>query len=272
MTAILSWFNKEKGTLPYIMTVGDTKISNGEDTLTLEGAKILELPIRCKDLSTPYQEVYFTSSLSFSYAGSALVGFNVYCALQTMFSNIGGLKKYNQLPDYVSLCEKAKDVLFFYSTGIRSPSELVLSGFCPKSEVPFITTIKPVLKDDVLDYNIFCKTDFSDLVDVIIIGDKKTEILEEIDVQLSNQNKDDSTKYWRTPIKVLNRIIKEKQFATIGGGMQMTTVNLFRFETYSFFADIEGRDFAMKYRNIDIFEDLGNNLGDCRISITCLEV
>jgi hypothetical protein len=41
--------------MPYIMTVGDTKISNEQGALILEGAKILGLPVVCRDLSSPQQ-------------------------------------------------------------------------------------------------------------------------------------------------------------------------------------------------------------------------
>jgi len=77
MTLIVSWLNKEKNGIPSIWTVGDTKISNGDSTLTLYGSKILELPLRCKDLSG-YYDVYFFALVG-KHRHFALVGNHSHC-------------------------------------------------------------------------------------------------------------------------------------------------------------------------------------------------
>jgi hypothetical protein len=269
MTAILSWFNQEEGTLPYIITVGDTKISGGEGTLTLEGAKVLELPIKCKDLTTPSQEVYFTSSIGFAFAGSTLVGLNVYCYLQTIFANLGGLKQQNKLPDYKSICSKAKEVLLLYTTSIRSISELLLFGFCPKFKNPFICTIKPKSTANGIDYDIEIKDRFSDEIEVLLIGDKKEDIKQLVDDEISKQTIKHSLNYWRAPAKVLREIIEQNKFETIGGNLQLATVNSFKFDTYSVVVPIKGQEpkATMKFRNFDVFDGIGKPVGECMVSI-----
>lgn len=269
MTAILSWFNQEEGTLPYVITVGDTKISGVEGTLTLEGAKILELPIKCKDLTTPSQEIYFSSSIGFSFAGSSLVELNVYCYLQTIFSNLGGIKQQNRLPDYKSICLKIKEVLLLYTTSVRSISELLIFGFCPKFKIPFICTIKPKTTENGLDYDIEIKTDFSDKVEMIVIGDKKQEIKELVELELSMQTNKHSLTYWRAPAKILREIIEQNKFETIGGNLQMATVNSFKYDTYSVVVPIKGQEpkATMKFRNFDVFDDIGRPVGECSVSI-----
>ena len=273
MTAILSWFNREKGTIPYIMTVGDTKISNGTDTLLLEGSKILELPIRVRDMNSTLPKLYFSSSLSFSYAGSTLVGLNVYCTLQAIFANIGGLELYSSLPDYISISEKAKDILKIYSINETMLSEIALSGFCPKSKRPFISVITPNNINGTISYTISYNTSFSNNnVDVVMIGDKKKEILEILKFELSKQNADDSTKYWRTPVRVLKTIIEEKLFNTIGGGLQLTSGNEYIFKPYSIVKTYDGDKATLKYRNLDIFDDIELGLGDCFVTIPAIQI
>jgi len=269
MTAILSWFNKENGTSPYIITVGDTKISGTEGTLTLEGAKVLELPIKCKDLTTPLQEIYFSSSIGFAFAGSTLIGLNVYCYLQTVLSNLGGLKQNNNLPDYKSIADKAKEVLLLYTTSVRSVSELMLFGFCPKYKTPFICTIKPKSTENGIDYDIEIKEQFSDKVDVLLIGDKKKEIKEMIDNKLATEATPHPLNYWRAPARVLREIIERNEFDTIGGNLQLATVSLYRFDTYSIVMPIKGEEpkATMRFRNFDVFDDIGKAVGECHVSI-----
>jgi hypothetical protein len=272
MTAILSWFNKEKGTEPYFMTIGDTKISNGETTLLLQGAKILELPILVRDMSSPSSELYFMSTISYSYAGSTLVGLNIYCVLQTIFSNIGGLKSNETLPDYISLSEKAASILRYFTVDRTKVVEIILSGFCPKSKVPFITVISPTLLNGRFDYEITYKTNFLDKVDVVIIGDKKDDILQMLKSDLLKQTPDESSEYWRTPVRVLNKIIEEMMFNTIGGGIQMTAVTMYHFKTYSIVYGNKGEPATLKYRNMDIFDDIGLQIGECYVTIPGMQI
>ncbi|MEJ5092720.1 hypothetical protein GEO21_21990 [Sphingobacterium faecium] len=275
MTAILSWFNKENKSSPYIMTVGDTMISGGEATLTLEGAKIMELPVKCKDFTTPIQELYFCSSIGFAYSGSTLVGFNVYCALQTIFSNLGGLKLHNHLPDYISLAKKAEELLAIYSKAVRSISELMLFGYCPKLKVPFITTIKPYHTKEGLKFEIITDTNVSNSnINVSIIGDKKEDILNLINAELLERANGNSVNYWRTPALVLKKIVEENYFTTIGGNLQLATITPHKYETYSIVDFIKGKEpeGTMKYRNIDVFEDMGRKVGDCWVSINGIQI
>jgi hypothetical protein len=272
MTAILSWFNKEKGTEPYFMTIGDTKISNSETTLLLQGAKILELPIKVRDMSSSSSQLYFISTISYSYAGSSLVGLNIYCILQTIFSNIGGLQSKETLPDYISLSEKAKSILKYFTIDSTKVVEIILSGFCPKSKVPFITIITPTLADGLFDYEITYKTNFLDKVDVVIIGDKKEDIHKMLQSDLSEQTPDDSSEYWRTPVRVLNKIIEEKMFNTIGGGIQMIAVTKYHFKTYSIVYGNAGEVATLRYRNMDIFEDIGLQIGECYVTIPGMQI
>jgi hypothetical protein len=269
MTAILSWFNREKDNLPYLMTVGDTKITGSDTILTLEGAKVLELPIKCKDISKIPHEIYFNSSIGFAFAGSSLVGLNVYCYLQTIFSNLGGTREQNNLPDYKSICLKAKEIISLYTSSIQGVSELMLSGFCPKSKIPFICIIKPVKIHGEIEYEIEMKDTFSSDVEIMLIGDKKQEIRGLVEAELSSQTTRGVLNYWRAPVKILNEIIEDKKFETIGGNLQLATISQTNYDTYAIVVPIKGQEpkATMKFRNFDIFEESGKPVGECIVAI-----
>lgn len=274
MTAIISWFNQEPGTIPYLMTVGDTKISNQQETLTLEGAKILELPIKCKDISSPLQEIYFSNTLGYSFAGSTLVGLNVYCYLQTIFSNLGGTAKEGNLPDYKSICHKAKEVLNLYAASIRNVAELLIFGFCPKTCTPFICTIQPVMKDGQIEYKVEFIDSFDSNIQVVIIGDKEQEIRELISKELEIQTNKDSIDYWRTPARILRDIIEQGKFDSIGGNLQIATSNIFKYDTLAVSVELKGQHnkSTLKFRNIDFFEEIYKPVGECYVAINGLVI
>jgi len=251
------------------MTVGDTKISAGDKTLTLEGAKILELPIKCKDYTTIHQELYFSSSIGYSFAGSSLIGLSVYCYLQALLSNLGGVKQKNNLPDYKSICFKAKEVLALYAKSIPSPCEILVFGYCPKSKIPFISTIRPVKREGTIDYDIEFNDYFDNDLDFFIIGDKQEEIRKLVSNELQKQTNKNSLPYWRTPARILRDVIEGRSFNTIGGNLQIATINMYKFDMYSVPIPVKGlgNESTIKFRNFDIFDDIGINLGECLIAI-----
>ena len=270
MTAIVSWISKENEGFSSIWVVGDTKIQNKNETLTLEGAKVLELPIKCKDISTINQEIYFSSTLGYAYAGSSLVALNVYCYLLTAFSNLGGIDK-NKLPNHKDILLNVKDILKRYVSSVRSVSELMIFGFCPKERKPFIGTIKPLIKEGEIDFVIDVKTEVSDKVEVVILGDEKESLNKLIEKKLveSYRLNKKPIDYWRTPAKVLKEIIIENRFPSIGGNLQLAIANLYGFGIYSVVVPIKGYESkaTLKFRNIDVFNDVRHSVGECIVSI-----
>ena len=272
MTAILSWLNQEKGQIPYIMTIGDTKISNisNGNILTLEGAKILELMVRCTDLSN--QCIYHVSPIEFSYAGSSLVGLNVYTYLQAIFSNLGGVKS-GDLPDCNSICLKAKEVLQLYTRSIRDKAEVLMFGYCPKNKTPFICSIEPVMLEETINYEVRMKTVFKNQLEIVLIGDKKNEIRDLVSAKKELLSKE-SLEYWRAPARVLKEIIEENKFKTIGGNIQLAISNLFRFDLYSIVVPISKNEqrATLKFRNFDLFDEIGQRVGDCFVTIKGMDL
>lgn len=270
MTAILSWFIEDKNSNLYIMTVGDTKITgnNGETTYTSEAAKIMELQIKCKDLGTPQQIVYYTTSIGFAYSGSSLVALNVYCFLQTLFSNLGGRKEDFNLPDFNSLVNRAKEIVQLYSESIMSECQVILSGFCPLKKIPFIGTIYPELDSaGKISYIYKLVSHSKDELTIVHIGDKKVEILEEIN-EKTKLTKKKSLSYWRAPGIVLEEIIRKKMFSSIGGNLQIMTIHSNSISSYANVVRLNShnKNSTLKFRNVDMLK-FGYNIGDCIIAI-----
>jgi len=263
MTLVASWMNLERLHAPELWTIADTKIITNETILTEEGAKLLELPIVCRNVSMPSQPIYYRSSIGFAYAGSSLVGFNVHAMLTSILSNLGSAN--NKLPDYVSIAEKTRVIAMKYSESIRDLTEICLHGFCPKSKQPFIVTIKGS-KDPKLYYNITSTELRSDMACTYIGDSKGSERMAEI-VEYRLSKLSDLKEYWRTPVYALKELIENREFTTIGGGVQLTITTLNRFEQTWVLTDTSNQKDSFSFRNLDLLNDIGVSLGDCLVAI-----
>ncbi len=267
MTAILAWFNQEPGVDPYIIAVGDSKIT-GDKGATLEGAKIFALPIKVKDITSVSQEAYFTGTIGCAIAGSTLVGFNVYSFLQTAFSNLGGSKARNDLPDYNSLCAKAEQSLRLYVPAIRSGAEIMLFGFCPQTKIPFIGTMLTIQNEEgEITYSTIIKDAFDMDVEIVNLGAHKGEISDLVNIELEKNRNIESIWHWRKPAKVLKEIIRNNQFESIGGNLQINLCFPTQFDSYSLIIPTTENRATLKFRNIDYSEDIMGNIGQCVIAL-----
>jgi len=270
MTLIISWINKENDPYNTIWTIGDTKISNEDNrdsTLTLNGSKVLELPLRCKNLTSTIQEVYFNTKLTFAYAGSSLTALNTYCTLYAIFTNLGGLREHNTLPDYQSISRKAAEILEKYFQEIGSPTAILIAGFCPKNKLPFQAKITLKMNTDIIKPHIEYLPS-SNSINCLLLGNNTTEI-ESLILEKINNSSNDKIDYWRIPKNILNEIIEKRTYPSIGGNIQLAINNPIGFNLYSICAPIKGEEpkATLKFRNFDIFEELGTNVGDCTIAI-----
>jgi len=270
MTLVASWISLEKGAQRSIWVAADTKISSRNTALTLEGAKVLELQIACRSLSHDWGTVVYRTSLCFAYAGSSLVALNSYAALSTILSNLGAGGGSLARPSAFSILEAAEKILKLYCVEIRDLAHLTISGFCPKTNKPFIGTIKSKegLSTIECDINI---VEQSDTLNTVLIGSHVELIRERIDKLASLSTDRSSYKYWRTPITVLNQLIVDEEYSEIGGNIQLAIVG----ESYGFrhhaFANDKNNN-KLLYRNIDIDEIIGMRVGECIIAIAGLDM
>lgn len=262
MTAIANWINREPSGPLSIWTIGDTKIRDyrTDTNLSLESSKVFELQIKSKDISQgpEYQQIYFEHSIGFAFAGSSLLGLNAFATLNTIFSNLGGRNK-NMYPSLSAMTKIASKVIDYYSKSICGPDvafEAIIYGYCP---------INKALERYAIRYH---DGEFTDVAiegdDVYLLGDKKEEIRKEIEQEL-NSHAPGGLSYWRTPLRVLSRIVVSGKFESIGGGTQLNIAT--RFGCTPYYATGERSDADTRFRNIDIYEDIGHAVGDCTISM-----
>ncbi|MBW4891542.1 hypothetical protein KXQ82_17575 [Mucilaginibacter sp. HMF5004] len=269
MTLIASWLNLENKTHPTIWTAADSQISDGKDTLTLEGSKVLELPIRVRDLTTPIQEVYFKSSFGFAYAGSSFTAFNTYSTLSVILDNLGRSKVEGILPSHDSILSKCKDILKHYTIEKSRLAEVSIWGFCPVSKEPFIGVIKQ--NEFINDYDITIQHGSTTNLKWFLLGnsDAKKKFEELILKRLEQFENSFNSDYWRSPFYPLREIIESKRFGGVGGNIQLSMSTLYSFGHYSVIAPIDEskKSWTLKFRNFDVREDFGWYVGDCLISI-----
>lgn len=271
MTLVATWVNFENERYPSLWSIADTKVANGLLTLTEEGAKVLELHVNCKQYSgNDYGQVKYRTSLGFAYAGSTLVGLNTYAALNTILCNLGAGYENRMRPDYHSILGLAKNILKVYTTSIRSLGEISIWGFCPKTNKAFIGSIKPIRLLDQIDYEISVKDIFSDDLEVMLLGSHTEKIKQFIDGKAQAHRDKRDHIYWRLPITVLSEIIETNEYQEIGGNIQLTTIDNHSFGFTHYAVINSNRHDLPLYRNIDLYREVGNRVGDCIIGMPAM--
>ncbi len=258
MTLVASWFNFETDTEPSIWTAADTQISNGKDVLTLEGSKVFELPVVCKNFNSSNQSNCHRSSLGFAYAGSSITALNTYATLSSVLCNLSSFGR-PYLPDYESIVNKALNVLKLYTTSEQNrKAEISIWGYCPQTKQPFIAVIKP--EEPFVDITLPNEK----TLQYVLLGDvdAKVKIVEMINEWLKKYNNPKSIKYWRAPIYPLREIINEGIFKDkVGGNVQLAQLNQYQYYHLAVSHINKGTNQEiMKYRNIDLDEDLEDGL------------
>lgn len=273
MTLVLTWLDMHPGSFPSIWTAADTQVSAGETILTLEGAKIMELNIVCRNLTDGSDEIYYRTSIGFSYAGSTLTAFNTYAMLSTIMSNLGGPDR-SYLPDYLSILQKAQDIVKLYTPGKDRIAEISIWGFCPVSRQPFIGAI--CWNTDSNCYEIKHHIGYTEKLEWVILGERhaKERADELIRQRISSFTDTSDYKYWRQPFFPLREIIQSRECAGVGGGIQLAIVNILKFRhTFVTTPPADGTTkWGMQYRKFEVLDELGINIGKAFISITGMHV
>ncbi len=236
------------------------------------GAKLFPLSIKCKKPNTTgfFDDVYFNYSIGMAYAGSSLVGLNLYATLSNVLQNLNGLNE-NTIPLILDISNFASKLLkrMIGEAGIiigdGAVCELAIFGFCYTSSKFRVIHLYPDLNEQ-LDIRV-SEQDISDDNYLLLLGDKKEEIRDLINQERKKIN-EKNILWWRSPKKVIERIVEEDIFNTIGGSVQTGISTLLGFQLYSYVVPvIKGSpESTMLDQNIDIFQELGV-IGNCFIGI-----
>ena len=272
MTSIVSWFHNEGH--DSIWVVGDSKITNTDSMLIDIGAKIFSIPLICKGVGKSgfIDSTFLETKVGLAYAGSSLVGLNVQAALTTVFANLGGA---GVAPSMDSIVEFSKNIIKSYISTLAVTAELgalcefSMFGYCHVDNELKMYHLKPDLSSGMFDIEVIryleseVDNDF-----VLLLGDKRLEITEEITNRRSKYSADHIL-WQRAPQAVLKEIVQTDKYETIGGHIQMGICDPFGFHPYSTLNYVKGEEpnAYLSYLGFHTSGDSGK-VGNCFVNIT----
>ena len=217
MTAIAIWLTKEAESTIY--AVGDTRytsLSDPKQITSNNAPKMFEITVKCFDAASEPHSIF---SFGLAFAGSVSIALNTLSCIQVIFSKLEC--KESVLPTLEALSNKVLKVLKYYigcacnMENNHKSVEIGIFGYCEESEKLKIFHIKN------------CNPDITEIPDndFLLLGSKIKEISEQI-----KQNK---IKYPNcvdlepglTIKDIVERKGKTEGYETIGGDLQMMTVN-----------------------------------------------
>ena len=158
------------------------------------------------------------------------------------------------------------------STAHRALCEISISGFCPVERVFKIFHISPTPSftgADGLDVSVdsYTRQGVSDDF-VLLLGDKQNDIASKI-TEFREAIEDQNIRWWRAPKYVLENIISERTYPTIGGHLQLGICMSNGFTPYSTCqpAEGEGSRAFLSYLGFNVSGD-AQKVGNCFVGIT----
>lgn len=273
MTTVVCWLNKDRG-VNKIWAVSDTRISRNnpsssgnDDSILLDsGAKLFPLYIKCRNIMSFEDKAYFEHTIGMAYAGSSLIGLNLYATLVYLLQNCSSNE--SAVPSILDITNCAATLLerMIREAGViltnRAICELAIFGFCPVSSEFKIIHLYPdantldivVTEENTLDDN-----------HLLILGDKREEIRQLIENKRAEYVENEFL-WWYSPKEVIESLIEEEKFNTIGGSIQMCVAAESEFKIYAnAFPRKQGiQQETMLYQNIDPDDIV--NIGNCFIA------
>lgn len=282
MTIIVSWFNR---TALYV--VADSRLFDTERHQPLLdcGAKLFSIRLVCVERHSTSNniqgKIFYTDNIGFAFAGSSLIALNLQAFLSYSLGNI--INFVNSRPPLLAEVARHcaavfKRLLMKYKEspgGVNlKPCEVSIFGNCPQTgqcQLFHITVEENTLEATNLKV---VEVDFSESEFVHIMGNHQKEIKNLIhEYRAKNMHRED------VPQQIIEKIIQEETFPTIGGEIQLGIVwPQLGFKSYPVYRPdrpIERGQpkVVMLYQGIDLLSD--NNLmsiGDSRLNIHALPV
>ncbi|WP_345197071.1 hypothetical protein [Kistimonas scapharcae] len=224
----MSWFNAENNGSVWV--VGDSLITRGSGdytTLIDSGAKIFAVPLICKapDESNFFGRTVLDTKIGLAYAGSSLVGLNIYAVLSTIFPNLVAIEgsrppSIEDLGSYAKMISKSYIQSLAQITPDSAPCELSIMGFCSSTGLYKICHIYPDFSSGSFDMSMTTYSNEDSKDDfVLLLGDRKSEIESLIKSKRDSITEKDIT-WYRAPQHVLNQLVSNNTYGSIGGYLQ----------------------------------------------------
>lgn len=250
MTCVAIWYEAFDKIL---WAAGDTRTTNHLNVrLSDASPKIFPLTIKCLTPSSSgfFDDVRLTRTLGFAFAGSTFPALQTYSALNAALQHMIGLPEF-PLPSMADISMLAGRIGTRYLTETLAPFEMSVFGCCPATNTLQIFHLEWNSTHLIFGLRFFSATTSAT---PLLLGSHKSEISEAI------SEMDASTDYAlkRTPLKVINRIIKQERFADIGGRIQIGTTFGRDFILKSFMERVgDGPQLGMYFLGLDVDRELG---------------
>lgn len=237
MTAIAIWLNDENPSRPSLWVASDSLVTRTKGSRLIgDAAKIMPLQVVCRvpDALGFFSQVSSVHSYGYAFAGSTLIGQNVYLCLTPLLASLNSPTHYSpslaEVADYIHryLCTSYEELRIL---GPEANFEIAIFGCCPVSKTLGIYRFRPTLSI-AGQYEVTCiaTTDFSE-TKFAYLGDFSDHMSREIERALVKQSTPGKPKS-RAPKFVIEEHIAKDDYTTIGGDLQMGVANVSGFQPY----------------------------------------
>lgn len=238
MTAIAIWLNEKNSNYPALWVAADSLVTGeGESQLIGDAAKIMPLQVVCRrpDSQGFFSELASVHSYGYAFAGSTLVGQNVYLSITPLLSSLNVHADYSptlaEVADYIHryLCTSYDDLKV--NLGPKAHFCIAIFGWCPVTGAFGIYKFQPTMNPSG-QYEITCTvtTNFSE-TRFVYLGDCSTHMSAEIASALSKDSAPGRPQS-RAPRFVIEQHIAADAYPTIGGDLQLGIADAFGFQPY----------------------------------------
>jgi hypothetical protein len=236
MTAIAIWCNHEIPQHPALWVAADSRVTNGDQILVEDAAKVMSLPVICRkpDERGLFTDIYHMHAVGYCFAGNTLMGQNAYLGLAPLLSNLISVDGY--IP---SMLDIARHALLFLSqtfdkykerVGERAVFETALFGFCHREKKLSVYHFRPEIIDGIARMTIVSHEGMA-ADDFVYLGDDATNMRESI-AQAFLEDAGVGGMRSRTPRYVIQRRIDDDDSLTIGGDIQLGIADALGFRPF----------------------------------------
>jgi hypothetical protein len=237
MSAIAIWYNEEDKHNPNIWVASDSRVSSSTNILIEDAAKIFSLPVICRtsDSNGFFTKVIYSHSYGFSFAGSTLMGQNLYLSLLPILSELIIIDEHP--PSLKDVAEYVKKYLIMafddykFRVGENAMVEVSIFGWCTKNQRTEIYHFYPKLENGTYQIQMEIYSNLK-IGDYVYLGDYKDTLKTAIQKGFESPTlpgRDIS----RVPRHIIEDFIKNQEFKTIGGDIALGIGDKYGFRHYS---------------------------------------
>ncbi len=208
---------------------------------------------------------HFQTSCGLAYSGNSFVGLNLATTLPALTMQLRSLIHLGY-PSLEDVAEITRRIVSKYQATMldatRKPESFssIIAGYCHKER-----KFKCFRIDSQFDPpGATLKTEpIDDPYHVVVLGSRIKEVEEAL--RLARANTDPIKK---SPATVIKKILQNKQFPDIGGDLQIGAAYEEGFVVYADWAPVDNprRDDTLKFRGLDLFEDVTVMVGSLMIA------